>query len=509
MQPLLNFFNIQDLIPHDYRFSWSLALLRLHLAADVLITFAYYAVPLILIYFIRQHKDFAYPWPTVMFSGFIIASGTTHLLSATTTWVPLYFWLGDSLKAFTALISVTTAVLMSWVILARSRYPVVAQLQSEMQQRKTVEDKLLETENKLATVLDNVEAFIYIKDCNYQYQYANQSALELLGKTLTETIGKSDYDLFDESMAVKLREDDRRVIELGERIATENICTNKDKVITHVYFTVNHPLRREDGSIYGLCGISTDISERKRREQQDKKHLDELAHVTRLGLMGEMASGIAHEVNQPLTAISSYAQVSLNLINTENPDLAKLSEILYKTQQQALRAGRIIHGMRRFIKSHAQHRSITDLNTLIRDAVSLCIAEVKQNNIKLTYELENHLPPVHVDQIQIEQILINLIRNSTDALLHLPTKQQRRVTIQSRLTPKNEIQVKIHDNGPGLDAAQQQKILTPFYTTKAGGMGMGLSISRSLIEAHDGILNFTSEPGNGTTFYFTLPIQKI
>jgi len=255
--------------------------------------------------------------------------------------------------------------------------------------------------------------------------------------------------------------------------------------------------------------IVRDVSSRKQREQQDKEHLDELAHVTRLGLMGEMASGIAHEVNQPLSAISSYTQVSLNLINTEYPDLVKLMEVLHKTQQQALRAGRIIHRMREFVKSHSIHRLSADINALIYDTVGLCIADLKQNGIRLTFELENNLPTVCVDHVQIEQVIINLLRNSIDALRNLPAGQQRLLSIQSSLTPNDSIQIRVKDNGPGLDKDQQQKVLTPFYTTKADGMGMGLSISRSLVEAHDGALHFNSQPGKGTTFYFTLPIQKL
>jgi PAS domain S-box-containing protein len=261
----------------------------------------------------------------------------------------------------------------------------------------------------------------------------------------------------------------------------------------------------EDDKPLRMIGTHTDISERKHREQQDKKHLEELAHVTRLGLMGELASGIAHEVNQPLAAISTYTQVSLNLINTENPDLIKLSEILYKTQQQALRAGRIIHRTREFVKSHAKEHSTADVNALIYDCIDLCIAELKQNGIKLTFELEDNLPSIYVDQIQIEQVLINLIKNSVDALRNLPKKQQRHIAIHSQLTINNRIQVRVKDNGPGLDEDQQKKILTPFYTTKTEGMGMGLSISRSLIEAHEGALHFNSQPGEGSTFYFSLP----
>jgi len=254
--------------------------------------------------------------------------------------------------------------------------------------------------------------------------------------------------------------------------------------------------------------IVRDVSLRKRREQQDKEHLDQLAHVTRLGLMGEMASGIAHEVNQPLCAISSYTQVSLNLINSENPDLVKLNEILRKNKQQALRAGQIIHRMREFVKPQSKHRSTADINTLIHDAVDLCNVKLKHNDIKLTYNLENNLPPVFVDHIQIEQVIINLIRNSIDALQSLPAKQHRHLSIRSRLNLNKDIQVGVKDNGPGLDEEQQQKIFTPFYTTKADGMGMGLSISRSLIEAHEGTLHFNSQPGKGSSFYFTLPRQE-
>ncbi len=266
------------------------------------------------------------------------------------------------------------------------------------------------------------------------------------------------------------------------------------------YDDMNNPLR--------MLGSAQDISERKYREQQDKEHLNQLAHVTRLGLMGEMASGIAHEVNQPLTAISSYTQVSINLLNNENPDLVKLAEILYKTQQQALRAGQIIRRMREFIKSQTTQHAITDVNALIHDSASLCIDELKHNSIKLTFKLQNPLPPVNVDAIQIEQVIINLIRNSIDALKNCPKKQQRSLAINSRLTLNNYIEISVTDNGSGINEDQQQQIVMPFYTTKTDGMGMGLSISRSIIEAHYGNLDFHSQPGNGCTFYFTLPVSK-
>jgi PAS domain S-box-containing protein len=329
---------------------------------------------------------------------------------------------------------------------------------------------------------------------------ANAAVETIFGYKPEELIGYSINNLLPSSPSSSSSQSAERVGQIQE---IEGIHKNGSAVpldLSLAEFSI-------DNARY-ITNIVRDVSLRKHQEQQDKEHLDELAHVTRLGLMGEMASGIAHEVNQPLAAISSYTQVSLNLINTETPDLVRLTEILYKTQQQALRAGRIIHRMREFVKSHSIHRLSADINSLIHEAVGLCIADLKQNGIRLAFELENNLPAVYVDQIQIEQVIINLVRNSVDVLKDLPAEQQRQLSIQSRLTLNNSIQIRVKDNGAGLDKEQQQKILTPFYTTKENGMGMGLSITRSLIEAHDGTLHFNSQPGKGTTFYFTLPIQK-
>jgi C4-dicarboxylate-specific signal transduction histidine kinase len=250
------------------------------------------------------------------------------------------------------------------------------------------------------------------------------------------------------------------------------------------------------------------VSSRKLKEQEDKAHLDELAHVTRLGLMGEMASGIAHEVNQPLTAIAGYTQACLNFMQAEKPDLLQLREILQKTYQQALRAGQIIHRMREFVTFKTIHRSTVEINDLINVCISLCAADLKDSNLAHKFDLAKNLPAVYADSVQIEQVLLNLIRNSLDALKNLPKKTQRLLSIQTSRDDRHCIVIRIKDNGPGIEIAEQEKILTPFYTTKKSGMGMGLSISQSIVKAHGGVLSFNSKPGKGTTFYFTLPIQE-
>ncbi|MDO9268155.1 MAG: PAS domain S-box protein [Methylobacter sp.] len=402
MQALIDLFDIKDLIPHGYCLSWNPILLWLHVVSDLVITLSYYAIPPILLYFIRQRKDFPYPRLVALFAGFIVACGTTHLLSAITVWIPLY-WLDGLLKGFTAILSVAAAALTLWVVLRVLSLPSTAQLQAEIQQRKTAEEalrvaiaelqknsartqqllgsaldgiismdhngkvigwnaqaehifgysseqaigceladliippayrerhrqglsrfmvtgasniiigarleitglradasevpvelavdalgyedgyffnayvrditerkqmeaKLRDSENRLNTILDSVEAYIYIKDCNYQYQYANKPVRQLFGQELEDIIGKTDSDFFNESSAATLRENDRHIIELGQRIATEEINIDKINTVANTYLSVKQPLRREDGSIYGLCGISTDISERKQME---------------------------------------------------------------------------------------------------------------------------------------------------------------------------------------------------------------------------------------------------
>jgi PAS domain S-box-containing protein len=377
-------------------------------------------------------------------------------------------------------------------------------LKKNIEELKYAKHQLKEREAKLNSIFNAAVEGIITYDLSDTIVSANAAVETIFGYRPEELVGCSISKLIPSLLGVMNGCGLPRAIKCtGQIHEVEGIHKNGAMVpldLSVAEFSIDN--------MHYFANIVRDVSLRKHREQQDKKHLDELAHVTRLGLMGEMASGIAHEVNQPLAAISSYTQVSLSLINTENPDQVKLTEILSKTQEQALRAGKIIHRMREFVKYHAKQRSIVDVNALIHDAVCLCTSELKQNDIRLAFELENNLPPIAVDQIQIEQVIINLLRNSIDALKSLPAKQQRQVSIQSRLTLNDCIQVRVKDNGPGLDKEQQQKILTPFYTTKADGMGMGLSITRSLVEAHDGTLHFNSEPGKGTSFYFTLPIEK-
>jgi two-component system sensor kinase FixL len=369
--------------------------------------------------------------------------------------------------------------------------------------------RLREREAKLNSIFNAAVEGIITIDRNGCVVTANAAIKAILGYAEEELVGRSINMLMPSEQGVQ---HDRHIKDYIDHGHSKIIGSIREVEGLHKGgWTVPLDLSLAeffiDGEIY-FTGILRDTSQRKLQEQENREHLEELAHVTRLGLMGEMASGIAHEVNQPLTAIVAYTEVSLNLLKMPRLDTEKLAGILAKTHQQALRAGQIIHRMRDFIRSKTATRTLVCINQLIRDCIGLCSDDIKLQNIKLGLELTNDLPLVYVNEVQIEQVVLNLLRNAIEAMKDLAHDHPRRLAIHTRLDGRRFIEIRVEDNGPGIAAAELAKIMTPFYTTKKNGMGMGLSISRSLIEAHHGALRFNSLPGNGCTFYVTLPSKE-
>ena len=382
-------------------------------------------------------------------------------------------------------------------------------LTKKIEELKHSKQQLWEREAKLNAIFNaSIEGIVTI-DTSGTILSVNTAVANIFGYSEEELIGCSYNKLVSPSQSNKQGHDVKSYLQakvpnvIGLIREVDGMRKDGSLVpldISLVEFSI-------DGASY-FTGILRDVSLRKQQEQQEKEHLEELAHVTRLCLIGEMGSGIAHEVNQPLTAIANYTQACLRFIGAENPDLNQLGEILFKIHQQALKAGQIIHRIKDFVSHRKIYRTDTDINILVEDAVSLCASDFKQNNIKLELDLAKNIPDVTIDDIQIEQVLLNLIRNSIDSLKGMPQKSQRQVLIQTCMNNLNQVEVKVNDNGSGIDEALKEKILTPFFTTKSTGMGMGLSISRSIIEAHQGVFNFNSKAEEGATFSFILPVKR-
>ena len=256
----------------------------------------------------------------------------------------------------------------------------------------------------------------------------------------------------------------------------------------------------------GLLMLNQLRRKEKRRlqaEEQALRHQADLAHVGRLNIMGEMASGLAHELNQPLSAISTYCQAGLRIIDTLEDKPDKLAHALEHASIQSQRAGQIIRRMRRFTGKGAVRRKPIDINQVINNTLGFVENELNRKQIKLVLELAADLPAAIVDEIQIEQVILNLLHNAIEAMFSA-SDNARILRVSSRGTRADTLQVTVNDSGPGLDAAARDRIFDTFFTTRKNGMGLGLAISRSIVEAHGGKLWADPSTAGGATFHFTV-----
>ncbi|MBE9609079.1 PAS domain-containing sensor histidine kinase [Chitinilyticum piscinae] len=260
-----------------------------------------------------------------------------------------------------------------------------------------------------------------------------------------------------------------------------------------------------DGSLVWL-EILTDITALKDAQQREQQQNEQLQQTSRLISMGEMASSLAHELNQPLAAIASYATGCRNLLGQAEPNLRQLDQAIEKMAEQAKRAGLIIRGIREFVQRRAPHRSACAMDQLLATVQVLLAAHVKKSNVKLHLDCDPLLPPVFADPVMLEQVLFNLMKNAIEAMHETPANQRQ---LQVLVARRDEmLQVTIADRGAGISAEQLEQLFKAFYTTKSTGMGMGLNICRSIIEHHHGRLWVEANPGGGTRFHFTVPLSE-
>ena len=270
----------------------------------------------------------------------------------------------------------------------------------------------------------------------------------------------------------------------------------------------------KDGLVNGAVIVFKDISEKIRQEEVLKKAFDEiekknkrLTHVSKLTIMGEMAAGFAHEVTQPLTAVSNYAQAAKKMLENLYIDDAGLNDVMSKIIQQASRAGGIISRIRTFVKKPEHVLVCVNPNQLIRDTYKLAEVDAKNNSMEVHLQLGKNLPDVRVDPVQIQQVALNLIRNGMEAMRALDTNSIG-VMVITEMFGSNFVKVSIIDRGYGLAEGAEEKLFTPFYTTKSDGMGIGLSVCHSIIQSHGGTLGFKRHPKGGAIFEFTMPVAE-
>jgi two-component system sensor kinase FixL len=253
-----------------------------------------------------------------------------------------------------------------------------------------------------------------------------------------------------------------------------------------------------------FTGFIRDLTERQQTEARLQELQSELVHMSRLTAMGEMASALAHELNQPLAAIANYMKGSRRLLeNRQDRGLGTLRDAMDKAADQALRAGDIVRRLRDFVSRGESERRIEDLKKLIEEASALALVGAKDKGVRVRFAFAPRLNYVLADKVQVQQVLLNLIRNAIDAMESAP---KRELVVATSAAPNNMVEISVTDTGGGITPEIADQLFQPFVTTKTHGMGVGLSISRTIIESHGGAIAHRPNPAGGTIFTFTLPV---
>jgi two-component system sensor kinase FixL len=264
-------------------------------------------------------------------------------------------------------------------------------------------------------------------------------------------------------------------------------------------------LRRRIGELEA-GGVVPDAEERLRlTEEEARETRERLAHVARLSTLGEMATGIAHEINQPLAAVATYAQACSRMIRSRVSDDVELLDTLDRISHEALRAGAIINKLKDLVRRRQSHQIGCDINSLVQDVAGLARVDAQHHGLDLRLELADGLPLIVADPVQVQQVILNLIRNGIEAMEGCDAECV--LWLRTRAAGE-EVVCSVVDCGVGLDEEQEEELFTPFYTTKESGMGMGLSISRTIVHAHGGKLWFERNADRGMTFHCSFPREE-
>ncbi|MFT5924524.1 MAG: two-component system sensor kinase FixL [Paraglaciecola sp.] len=362
---------------------------------------------------------------------------------------------------------------------------------------------------RLIALLDAAVDALVIIDGKGNIELFNSAAQKMFGYSQQDVFGKNIKTLMpapfsvehDKYLSSYLASGEAKIIGKGRKVRGKKFNGEEFPIFLSVGEVKN-------SSHIQFVGIIRDISEQERDRIEARESSERLSHASRLSSMGDLAAGIAHEMNQPLSAISSYAQASKRLLQSATKDnKVKVVTALDKICDQAIRASEVINRLRTFVKKRIAQRESVDLNALILETVNLAKVDTRILDHEVLLKLcHDKMPKLLADRVQIQQVLLNLIRNGIDAMEH---NKGAPLLIKSHWLSNLMIEVSVIDCGHGIDQKTSRGIFNPFFTTKATGMGMGLSVSQTIIHAHGGDIYFGPGENSGCTFSFSLPATLI
>ena len=377
----------------------------------------------------------------------------------------------------------------------------------DIDEEKRLEHALRMRQSHLRSILDTVpDAMIVINEYGIM-QFFSTAAERMFGYSEREAIGMNVSELMP--MPDQARHDGylARYRSTGERhiIGIGRIVTGRRRDGTTFPMHLAIGEMRSGGETY-FTGFVRDLTEHQQTQARLQELQSELVHISRLTAMGEMASALAHELNQPLAAISNYMKGSRRLLEgSADPNAPKVESAMDRAAEQALRAGQIIRRLRDFVARGESEKRVESLSKLIEEAGALGLAGARDQNIQLRFNLNPEFDLVLVDRVQIQQVLVNLFRNALEAMAQSPVRE---LAVSNTAVDDDMIEVSVSDTGSGFPDDVRANLFQTFFTTKETGMGVGLSISRSIIEAHGGRMWAEGKALEGATFRFTLPVAS-
>ncbi len=417
----------------------------------------------------------------------------------------------ESQSFFTAF--VLCAMVITVVSSARKRAETAVRLaRDELEERvraRTAELELSnreiqESERQLRQLTEAIPQQIWRADVLGNVEYCNGHLLAYLGKPITRLRGEEFFSIFHAEDEPLLRQAWRIALESENSLEAEARVRNTGG--SYRWFLVRAvPQITGDGEIARWYGIHIDIEEQRRAQLSLAAAQEEQSRISHLLSMAEMAASIAHELNQPLTAVVTHAYACREWLREDALNIPKASSTAEKIVQESTRASDVVSRVRALFRKEAQTRTLTDINALIRSVARLLRDEAIRRDVSIRLMLADPLPKLKVDPVQIQQVLLNLAMNAMDAMAGIPGP--RELTIGSCQKNMDEALISIEDHGPGIAEDLAKRIFEPFFTTKPDGTGMGLAICRSIVEMHDGRIWAENGRGGGTVFHFTVRTQ--